>query len=153
MSSCKMIEDVSKDYSAYLKLDVSNGFHTVQDVVDNMLTRLEELTSVLLMIKLKNTECGAAISEDIIKYRNEIGILSKKVAVLNNVLVKLNNNFDMLEKQVEKAEIDFGVNNDNKLKSFLKPFFKRNKDIPSNTVTHVEKTLLESVLSNFDDTS
>ncbi|KAJ0172263.1 hypothetical protein K1T71_012236 [Dendrolimus kikuchii] len=148
-----MIEDVAKDYSAYLKLDVANGFNTVQDVVDNMLTRLEELTSVLQMVKLKNSDCSRTVSEDISKYRNEIGILSKKIAVLSNVLIKLHNNVETLEKQVEKAEVDFGVNNDYKIKSFLMPFLKRNRDVvPSNVVHPVEKVQLESVMSNFDET-
>lgn len=148
-----MLEEVVKDYSAYFKVDIASGFQTVQDVIDNMLTRLEELASVLQMIKLKNSDCSQAVSEDISKYRAEITILSKKVFTLNKVIEKLQTNMDVLEKQVEKAEVDFGVNNDNKIRSFLKPFLKRNKEaIPvSNTITStMEKVQFDSVLNNFD---
>lgn len=148
-----MLDEMVKDYSAYLKLDVLNGFQTVQDVVDNMLTRLEELTSVLQMVKLKNSDCGSAVSEDISKYRCEITALSKKITTLIHVIQKLQNNVGQLEKQVEKAEADFGVNNDNKIKSFLKPFLKRNKEVVStNTpIQPYEKLVFESVSDCFED--
>lgn len=148
-----MLDEVVRDYAAYLKLDVSNGFQTVQDVIDNMLTRLEELTSVLQMIRTKNSECNSAVSEDIIKYRHEINTLSKKIRTLNEVILKLYNNVELLEKQVERAEIDFGVNNDNKLKNLLLPFLKRNKEPTpaSSKIVIPEKLTFQSVLDNFED--
>ncbi|XP_026332339.1 uncharacterized protein LOC113239515 [Hyposmocoma kahamanoa] len=147
-----MLEEVVKDYSDYFKVDIASGFQTVQDVIDNMLTRLEELASVLQMIKLKNSDCSQAVTEDINRYRAEVTTLSKKVYTLNKVIEKLQSNMDVLEKQVEKAELDFGVNNDNKIRSFLKPFLKRAKDaIPaSHTISTMEKVQFESVLNNFD---
>jgi predicted nuclease with TOPRIM domain len=148
-----MLEEVVKDYSAYLKLDVSNGFQTVQDVVDNMLTRLEELTSVLQMIRSKNSECNTTVTEDIRKYRNEISILSKKIITLNDIVSRLHNNVDVLEKRVDKAEIDFGVNMDNKLRSFLKPFMKLSKENTpvNNAITIPTKLNFETVLNHFED--
>lgn len=148
-----MLEEVVKDYAAYLKLDVSNGFQTVQDVIDNMLTRLEELTSVLQMVKIKNSDCNSAVSDDIIKYRNEINMLSRKIITLNDVIIKLHTNIELLEKQVDKAEIDFGVNNDNKLKSLIMPFLKRNKEpVPSqNIIVAPTKLVLPSILDNFEE--
>lgn len=148
-----MLDEVVKDYAAYLKLDVSNGFQTVQDVIDNMLTRLEELTSVLQMIRIKNSECNSAVSEDIIKYRHEINTLSRKICTLNEVILRLYNNVEVLEKQVDKAETDFGVSTDNKLKNLLLPFLKRNKEpAPVSTIRVVpEKLTFQSVLDNFED--
>lgn len=147
-----MLEELVKDYSTYLKLDVLSDFQTVQDVVDNMLTRLEELTSVLQMVKLKNSDCSVAVSEDINKYRSEITLLSKKITTLLHVVNTLNGNIGVLEKQVDKAEMDFGVSNDNKIKSFLKPFLKRNKEnISTNNPMPYEKLSFETVLDNFED--
>lgn len=148
-----MLEQVVEDYAAYFKLDVLDGFQTVQDVVDNMLTRLEELTSVLQMIKLKNSDCALSVSEDISKYKSEITILSKKIATLSYVIVKLQSNIELLEKQVEKAESDFGVNNENKIKSLLKPFLKRNSSAPVPSVTQFERLHFESVLNHFEDST
>lgn len=148
-----MLEEAVKDYSAYFKVDIACGFQTVQDVIDNMLTRLEELASVLQMIRLKNSDCCQAITEDISKYRVEITTLSKKVYTLNKVIEKLQTNMDVLEKQVEKAEFDFGVNNDNMIRSFLKPFLKLTKEATpvSNTmISTMEKMQFDSVLNNFD---
>lgn len=147
-----MLEQVVEDYAAYFKLDVLDGFQTVQDVVDNMLTRLEELTSVLQMIKLKNGDCALSVSEDISKYRSEITVLSKKIATLSYVIVKLQNNIELLEKQVEKAETDFGVNNENKIKSLLKPFLKRNST-PVSNVVQFERLHFESIVINFEDST
>lgn len=146
-----MVEEVVEDYSAYFKLDIASGFQTVQDVIDNMLTRLEELVSVLQMIKL-NYDCSLSVAEDISKYRAETTTLSKKVNTLINIIEKLQSNMDALEKQVEKAEADFGVNNDNKIRSFLKPFLKRTKETAvSNTViTSMEKLELHSVMDSFN---
>ncbi|KAI5645788.1 hypothetical protein NE865_02058 [Phthorimaea operculella] len=148
-----MLEEIAKDYAAYFKLDVSSGFQTVQDVIDNMLTRLEELTSVLQMIKLKNSDCGTEATEKINSYRTEITTLSKKVITLNKVILKLQSNMDILEKQVEKAELDFGVCNDNKIKSFLMPFLIRTKPPTTENnriITPPEKIGLQSVLDNFE---
>lgn len=120
-----MLENTVNDYAAYLKLNVSGELKSVQDVIDNMLTRLEELSSVMQMIRAKNGECAASVSDDIIKYRQEVIILSKKINTLCEVIAKIHSNVDALEKQVEKAELHFSVNNDNKLKSFLMPLLRR----------------------------
>lgn len=145
-----MLNEVVKDYADYFKLDLANGFQTVQDVIDNMITRLEELTSVLQMIKLKNNDCSNIVTEDICRYRNEVTILSKKIITLSEVITKLQNNIEILEKQVGKAEADFGVQTDNKLKSFLKPFLKRKDVNPNNgSIIPHEKIVFSSVLDNF----
>lgn len=145
-----MLEQMADDYAAYFKVDFLTGFQTVQDVVDNMLTRLEELTSVLQMIKLKDKDCSLAMSEDIIKYRSEITVLSKKITTLSNVITKLQSNVDLLEKQVEKAEIDFCISNDNKLKSLFRPFLRK-KDIPLVNPGKFEKLQFETVMSSFEN--
>ncbi|KAM3961194.1 uncharacterized protein ACR2FA_004747 [Aphomia sociella] len=150
-----MLEEMVSDYASYLKLELSNGFQTVQDVIDNMLTRLEELTSVLQMIKLKNTDCSTAVSDDINKYRSEVSALSKKILTIIEVIAKLQNNVDLIEKQVEKAEVDFGVNNDSKIKSLFKPFMKRSREASPGTadliITPPRKLELLSVMDNFEN--
>ncbi|XP_059051984.1 uncharacterized protein LOC131846644 [Achroia grisella] len=151
-----MLEQLVSDYASYLKLDVSSGFQTVQDVIDNMLTRLEELTSVLNMVKLKNSDCRKAVSDDIHKYRSEVYTLSKKILALNEIIIKLQNNVDLIEKRVEKAEVDFGIYTDNKILSLLKPFLKKSKDTISHsdvTKTAPPKLQLHSVMDNFDSNS
>ncbi|KPI94239.1 hypothetical protein RR46_06690 [Papilio xuthus] len=148
-----MLEKVAKDYSAYFKLDVADGFQTVQDVIDNMITRLEELNSVVHMIKLKNSDCNTAVTTDINKYRAEITLLSKKIVTLNEVVITLQHNMDKIEKQVEKAESHFGVNNDSKLTSLLRPFLKRNRETPSvsDEIPNFETLSITSVMHNFED--
>lgn len=148
-----MLEQTAEDYAAYFKVDVLTGFQTVQDVVDNMLTRLEELTSVLQMIKLKDNDCNLAMSEDILRYRSEMIKLSKKISTLSNVILKLQSNVDILEKQVEKAEMDFGISNENKLKSLFKPFLRKKDNIPLGNPRHFEKLHFESVMSSFDSST
>ncbi|CAG4991285.1 unnamed protein product [Parnassius apollo] len=150
-----MLEQVTKDYAAYFKLDVSEGLETVQEVIDNMITRLEELTSVVHMIKLKNSDCNSSVSDDINRYRGEVNTLSKKIVTLNEVIVILHQNVEKVETQVEKAEIYFGVNNDNKLTSLLRPFLKKNKDLitMSNETPSLETLTITSVLDNFENNS
>lgn len=146
-----MLKEIVKDYSEYFKIDLTNGFQTVQDVIDNMITRLEELTSVLQMIKLKNNDCTSTITDDICRYRNEVTTLSKKIITLSEVVSKLQINLEIIEKQVGKAEADFGVQTDNKIKSFLMPFLKR-KEVSSNSrcIPAQEKIFFSSVLDNFE---
>ncbi|XP_047986332.1 uncharacterized protein LOC125226397 [Leguminivora glycinivorella] len=148
-----MVEEVVQDYAAYFKLDLTSGFQTVQDVIDNMLTRLEELTSVLHMIKMKNSECASALTEDISKYRSDITILSKKINTVSDIILQLTSNVDLIEKQVQKAESDFNVHSDNKIKSFLKPFLMRSKESVSaapQAITPPQKVELPSVIDNFE---
>ncbi|XP_045779056.1 uncharacterized protein LOC123876753 [Maniola jurtina] len=147
-----MLQEVAKDYAEYLKLDLTSGFQTIQDVIDNMITRLEELTSVLQMIKLKNSDCSNAVTEDISRYRHEVTILSKKIITLSDVVFKLQTNVEVLEKRVEKAEADFGVQVDNKLKNLLKPFLKK-KDANPGIIPQIippDTTTFSSVLDNFE---
>ncbi|XP_014364226.2 uncharacterized protein LOC106715451 [Papilio machaon] len=148
-----MLDKVAKDYAAYFKLDVDDGFQTVQDVIDNMITRLEELNSVVHMIKLKNSDCYTAVSTEINKYRAEITILSKKIVTLNEVVITMQHNMDKIEKEVEKAESYFGVNNDSKLTSLLRPFLKRNRETPSvsDEIPNLETLSIKSVMHNFED--
>ncbi|CAH0402362.1 unnamed protein product [Chilo suppressalis] len=147
-----MLQEVIQDYAAYLKLDVSNGFHMVQDVIDNMLTRLEELSSVLQMIRVKNSDCNSTVTQDIKKYRNEINLLSKKIETLISVVSRLSLNVELLENQVEKAEHDFGVNNDSKLKNLFKPFLKKKEPmLTKNALVVPDKLKLETVLDNFEN--
>lgn len=149
-----MLKEVVDDYSEYFKIDLANGFQTVQDVIDNMITRLEELTSVLQMIKLKNNDCSSTVTDDICRYRNEVTTLSKKIITLSEVVSKLQINVEIIEKQVGKAEADFGVQTDNKIKSFLMPFLKR-KEVISNSgcIPAQEKVIFSSVLDNFEGNS
>lgn len=149
-----MLKEVVNDYSEYFKLDLANGFQTVQDVIDNMITRLEELTSVLQMIKLKNNDCSSTVTEDICRYRNEVTTLSKKIITLSEVVSQLQINVEILEKQVGKAETDFGVQTDNKIKNFFMPFLKR-KEVNSHSgnVAVQEKVTFNSVLDNFEGTN
>lgn len=123
-----MIEETVNDYSEYMKLDMSNEMKNVQDVIDNMLTRLEELTSVLQIIKSKNCDCKTIIREDINNYRSEVSALSKKIKTLQMVINIMNNNILLLEKQVEKAEQYFEISNESRIRSFLNPFFKKTKE-------------------------
>lgn len=124
-----MSEELAKDYAAYFNLDLTCNLQTVQDVIDNMITRLEELTSVLHMIKTKNNDCCSTVTSDISTYRNEITILTKKIITLSDVILKLQSNIEILEQKVEKAETDFDMKYENKFKSLFRPFLKRNKDI------------------------
>lgn len=145
-----MLEQTAKDYAAYFKLNISSELTSVQDVIDNMLTRLEELTSVLQIVKSKNSECSASVAEDIIKYRSEVTTLSKKINTLTDVMMRVHVNVDTLEKQVEKAELDFGVSNDNRIKSFLKPFLMRVKEPTTSDVgTMPSNVPFQSVMNNF----
>ncbi|CAH2095280.1 unnamed protein product [Euphydryas editha] len=147
-----MLKEVVNDYAEYLKLDLCNEFQTIQNVIDNMITRLEELTSVLQMIKLKNKDCSIAITEDICRHRNEVTILSKKIFTLSEIVSKLQQNVEMLEKRVEKAELDFGVQTDNKLKSLFKPFLKRkDSQSVSPSITAQDKFVFSSVLDKFEE--
>lgn len=145
-----MLEELVRDYAAFLKLDLTNNFHIVQDVIDNMITRLEELTSVVQMIKAKNINCNTTITEDLCKYRSEIAILSKKIVILSDVILKLQGNIEVVEKQVEKAENDFGVSNDSKIKKMLKPFFIRNRESNfTQPAISYDKIELLSVMDSF----
>ncbi|VVC95146.1 unnamed protein product [Leptidea sinapis] len=150
-----MIEEIVKDYTAYLNLDLGSNLQTIQDVIDNMITRLEELTSVLHMIKTKNNDCNKSVTQDICSYRNEVTNLSKKIKVLDQVVSRLQRNVDILEKRVEKAETDFGLSQDNKLKSIFKPFLMKNKESQSSNDTlsvPFENLPIISVMDCFEST-
>ncbi|CAF4842259.1 unnamed protein product [Pieris macdunnoughi] len=146
-----MTEALAKDYAAYLNLDLTCNLQTVQDVIDNMITRLEELTSVLHMIKTKNNDCCSTVTSDISAYRNEITVLTKKILTLSEVISKLQTNIEILEQKVEKAEADFEIKYENKLKSLFRPFLKRNKDVLPESSVSIENLEISSITEYFEN--
>ncbi|CAH2985814.1 unnamed protein product [Chilo suppressalis] len=102
--------------------------------------------------RVKNSDCNSTVTQDIKKYRNEINLLSKKIETLISVVSRLSLNVELLENQVEKAEHDFGVNNDSKLKNLFKPFLKKKEPmLTKNALVVPDKLKLETVLDNFEN--
>lgn len=146
-----MIEEVANEYANYISnAEIQAEVKNVQDIIDNMITRLEELSSVLQIIKSKNKECSASVTGDITKYRAEVTILRKKVTVLTELLCNLQNNVNALEKYVERAEAYFGITIDNRFKSFLKPFLMRKDQESSLAPVPADTYHFKSVLDHFE---
>lgn len=149
-----MLEETAHDYAEYIKLDVSKNLEGVQNLIDSMLTRLEELSSVLQIVKSKNSECSSivhsVVNDDIKNYRLEITTLAKKINTLELVLKKLTDNMLVLEKRVEKAEFDFGISNESKIKNFLSSFLRKSKDGPGSEVPTPQRVELQSIKEHFN---
>ncbi|KAI5730403.1 hypothetical protein M8J76_013310 [Diaphorina citri] len=46
-----MLPELAKEYSSYMKINVAQEINPIQDVVDDLLTRLEETESIISMIQ------------------------------------------------------------------------------------------------------
>lgn len=147
------LNDIIQEYNPYMDLNIVAQTKQVQQQMDDMLTRLEEVSSVIQIAKAKNVDCENILTQDMKKYRLELVGLSKKIKSLDSLMMTLNENTALLEKQLDRAEQDFGISNESKIKAMFSPFFNKNKDVSNKTIDTPTLQKPESVLTYFNSST
>ncbi|KAK9739130.1 hypothetical protein QE152_g9220 [Popillia japonica] len=112
-----MLQQTAEGYAKTLNVNLDERLQPVGHSVDEMLTRLEELDTMIALVQQERC--------------NSIGITD----ALEKVVDDAKNNIDMLEIKVDAAEKHLGItDNATKFKNFLAPIFKKtNPEEPSST--------------------
>ncbi|CAL7945456.1 unnamed protein product [Xylocopa violacea] len=123
-----IVEELAKDYSDYLKLDLSNHMKNFNDMIEDVMMRLEEFQSIIEMVQSESNQC---IDQHIPRLKNmqeEVVNLNKRIDALEHVIAMINVNLATLEAAVDNAEAELGISD--RLFGMLNPlsFFKKTQD-------------------------
>ncbi|XP_057335214.1 biogenesis of lysosome-related organelles complex 1 subunit 4-like [Microplitis mediator] len=105
----KMIYELAKDYSAYMKVDLPNQTLKIHDTIEEMMIRLEEFESIVGMVQNLRAECTF---EHLVRFRSvnpQLLELCKRIDALEHVVARANIDLTNLEAAVDTAEIELGV--------------------------------------------
>ncbi|KAL1130797.1 hypothetical protein AAG570_012038 [Ranatra chinensis] len=124
------VEILAKEYSGYLKVDISPHVRNVEESIDETLTRLEEFESVLEMASgnlnlIMKRDPNEDVTSLILDQRNELLTICEKVHRLESFIGTVRQTVDKMEKLVTNAELDLKNTTEGKIRSILKPFFRR----------------------------
>ncbi|KDR23558.1 biogenesis of lysosome-related organelles complex 1 subunit 4 [Zootermopsis nevadensis] len=132
-----MINEIVNDYVEYLKVDLRKELIPVEEIVDDMLTRLEEFESLMEMVQTNGLHSLDGSVPNILSYKDRLTALCGRVDRLETFLNHVKQDLDVVESHMETAEADVG-NSDGKLKNILKPlFFKKSDPVVSSPVYEV----------------
>ncbi|CAD6208194.1 GSCOCG00010447001-RA-CDS [Cotesia congregata] len=105
----KMIGELAKDYSAYMKVDLPNQTLKIHESIEEMMIRLEEFESIVGMVQNLRAECTF---EHLVRFRSvnpQLMELCKRIDALEHVVARANIDLTNLEAAVDTAEVELGV--------------------------------------------
>uniref|UniRef100_A0A8D9DWK8 Biogenesis of lysosome-related organelles complex 1 subunit 4 n=1 Tax=Cacopsylla melanoneura TaxID=428564 RepID=A0A8D9DWK8_9HEMI len=127
-----MLPELAKDYSNYMKINVAQEISPIQDVVDDLLTRLEETESIIAMIHLEQEQ--EDILPDLIQCNENLKRMEVKVDKITAFLAHVARDVNMLQTKVINAELDFPVQtNEGSLSSLFNKLIKSTDSSVTNT--------------------
>ncbi|XP_025423988.1 biogenesis of lysosome-related organelles complex 1 subunit 4 [Sipha flava] len=123
-----MLEELAIDYAEYLKVDNENEVGALKDVVEDMLTRLEEFQTFMEMVRALRVESTVMHYDTIKGMKSKVNELTGTVNKLEKLVNKVAEDVDLVDQQLTEAEACMPINKDGPLNSILKPFFKKQED-------------------------
>lgn len=88
-----------------------------------MLARLEEFQTMVSFVKQDGTDSNDILTS-LPDYKTDLEEMFKKIDTMESLVTHMKNNLDKLEDDVEKAEIEFGINDPKKkVASIFSPLF------------------------------
>ncbi|XP_008477920.1 uncharacterized protein LOC103514795 [Diaphorina citri] len=100
-----MLPELAKEYSSYMKINVAQEINPIQDVVDDLLTRLEETESIISMIQKEQEQ--EDILPDLIQCNENLKLIKMKTDKITAFLAHVARDVNMLQTKVVNAELDF----------------------------------------------
>uniref|UniRef100_A0A1B6CEJ8 Biogenesis of lysosome-related organelles complex 1 subunit 4 n=1 Tax=Clastoptera arizonana TaxID=38151 RepID=A0A1B6CEJ8_9HEMI len=110
-------KNLAQSYSNYLKVDISKDVASVEEIIDDTLTRLEELESSL---SIQEDDCPNVIQK-LQNHKDNLMVLCEKVHKLETFVNRVEHDVNQMEAKVIAAEYDIKDNSEGKLKNLFKP--------------------------------
>ncbi|XP_076748769.1 biogenesis of lysosome-related organelles complex 1 subunit 4 isoform X2 [Xylocopa sonorina] len=104
-----IVEELAKDYSDYLKLDLSNHMKNFNDMIEDVMMRLEEFQSIIEMVQSESNQCIDQYIPRLQNMQEEVVNLNKRIDALEHVIAMVNVNLATLEAAVDNAEAELGI--------------------------------------------
>ncbi|KAK6627376.1 hypothetical protein RUM44_009853 [Polyplax serrata] len=130
-----MIEELVKDYSNYVKVDLKSELHDVQDTIDDMLTRLDEFENLVNMVKADNELSSDLSIPMVIQSKQKLDLLCRQVDSLEIFINRVKSDMEIIETQVQEAEEEMGQPN-GRIKSMIKPLLRMSNSVPVQRQSH-----------------
>ncbi|XP_050429144.1 biogenesis of lysosome-related organelles complex 1 subunit 4 [Adelges cooleyi] len=123
-----MLDELAIDYSEYLKVDNTKEVGALKDVIEDMLTRLEEFQTFMEMVKALRVESTMMHYDTIKGLKSKVTELTNTVDKLEKLVNKVGEDVELVDQQLTEAESCMPINKEGPLNSILKPFFKKHEE-------------------------
>ncbi|XP_035219272.1 biogenesis of lysosome-related organelles complex 1 subunit 4-like [Stegodyphus dumicola] len=121
-----LITNLAHDYSKYLKVDVTAEKAVLEDAIEDVLTRLDEFTSLVDMVRDDSTLCLNSTLPAIHKKYEEMEKIFQRIDRLEEMVNAIKHNLDVMEEKVTEAEEQLDTSSVKKLfNSLQKPLFSK----------------------------
>ncbi|KAG8201631.1 hypothetical protein JTE90_012701 [Oedothorax gibbosus] len=133
----KLVSELSDDYSKYMKVDVTTEKSILEDEIEEILTRLDEFTSLVDMVRGDNALCLNQTLPEIHKKCSEIEKVFHQVDRLEDMVKAIKQNLDVMEDKVNEAEVHLDTSSVKKLfNSLQKPLFSKKAAEPKKQIKY-----------------
>lgn len=99
----------AQDFASYMKVDVSSQVKTYEDIIEDMLVRLDEFCQTADMIRSESGMFMTDLLPRIVAQSKDLPAMFEKIDQLERFVVVVQKNVDQLEEKVNKAEKDLGT--------------------------------------------
>ncbi|CAN7997289.1 unnamed protein product [Ixodes pacificus] len=121
-----LVEELAADYSRFLKVDVSGDSHALEECIDDLLTRLDEFTGLINMVRSDDTLCLTHTLPDIFEKSKDLEQVYSRIDALESFIGTVRESVDAMEERVNEAENALGANSVKKfLSSLPSPLFAK----------------------------
>jgi len=126
-----MIEDTAVDYAKYPDIDLAQKLDPINNAIDQMITRLEEFESILLLVQQERCESMGLTGHlvDTADCVSDLKDLCLRIDAVENLVAYIKNAVQFLEIKIDAAETEFGIKEASKLKNFFKPLFEKKSSL------------------------
>ncbi|XP_037819361.1 biogenesis of lysosome-related organelles complex 1 subunit 4 [Lucilia sericata] len=145
-----MVEKAAQDYSKILQsVSLDKEINPICMSIEDMLTRLDELESLLVNVKGENNVIMDQYTNSILAFTPQFEVLKQRIDQLEHFVEVVNNNVDEVEKSIDIAEAELNVT-DYSLKGLLfKPLLAKAKSVSeSNAQSPVEDPVIATNLKD-----
>lgn len=119
-----MIEETAQNYMDIMRIDLTKELDPLKDTIEDMLTRLEEFETLTEMVRSNELQNVEEYIPDMLAHREDLTLLCNRVDRLQVFLVRVKQDLEKVEHNIELAE----ANVEGKFKNILKPLFFKKQD-------------------------
>lgn len=124
--SRQLLEELAADYSQFFKVDIANEKRALDESIDELLTRLDEFTGLINMVRSDDTLCLTHTLPDICEKSKGLEQVYDRIDALEKFIGVVRETVDAMEEKVTEAENAFGGSTVKKfLSSLPSPLFAK----------------------------
>ncbi|KAK8775325.1 hypothetical protein V5799_023846 [Amblyomma americanum] len=124
--SRQLLEELAADYTQFFKVDIAHEKRALDETIDELLTRLDEFTGLINMVRSDDTLCLTHTLPDICEKSKGLEQVYNRIDALEKFISVVRDTIDAMEEKVTEAENAFGGSTVKKfLSSLPSPLFAK----------------------------